>query len=196
MPAALVIDLDGVLRRWDPQLMTDIERRHGLPSGAVLATAFREHRLQAAITGRLPDARWRADIAAELGRDHAAAGAAVAEWSASSGDVDAAVLDIVRRQRSQRTVALATNATDRLAADLATLGLDGDFDAVFNSAEMGMAKPDPRVFAHIADTLGVPAAGCVFVDDTAANVAAAARAGFTAHQYRSPGELAEFLAAV
>jgi hypothetical protein len=57
-------------------------------------------------------------------------------------------------ERRRRTVALASNATDRLSDDLRRLRVDREFDAVFNSSTMGLAKPDQRVFIHIADALG------------------------------------------
>jgi putative hydrolase of the HAD superfamily len=191
----LVIDLDGVLRHWNPQHVTDIERRAGLPVGSLFGAAFAEEPLRAAITGQVTDAQWRAGVAAALERDHGnvAAQLAVAEWSALAGEVSAPVLDIVRAERRRRTVALASNATDRLSADLSRLGLDHEFDAVFNSSAIGFAKPDPRVFVHIAEALGVAPNHCLFVDDTDANVVAASQAGLSAHRYLSPEDLITFL---
>jgi epoxide hydrolase-like predicted phosphatase len=53
------------------------------------------------------------------------------------------------------------------------------FDAVVISGEVGMRKPEPRIFLHAARLLGLPPSECVFVDDIQANVTAAERAGFT-----------------
>jgi putative hydrolase of the HAD superfamily len=38
-PLALLLDLDGVLRSFDPSLPGTIERRHGQPEGALLRSA-------------------------------------------------------------------------------------------------------------------------------------------------------------
>lgn len=81
----------------------------------------------------------------------APAGHAVADWSAHAGNVDEHALRLVRSQRAHRRVALISNATSRLETDLATLGLDNEFDAVFNSSRLGVAKPDPRALLR-----GVP----------------------------------------
>jgi putative hydrolase of the HAD superfamily len=54
------------------------------------------------------------------------------------------------------------------------------FDAVVISGEVGMRKPEPRIFLHAAQLLGVDPAQCVFIDDIEANVTAAQQAGFTA----------------
>lgn len=55
----------------------------------------------------------------------------------------------------------------------------GMFDAVVISCEVGMRKPEPRIFLHAAQLLRLEPAECVFVDDIQANVTAAQEAGFT-----------------
>ncbi|WP_308257592.1 HAD family hydrolase [Pseudonocardia lacus] len=192
MPAPLIIDLDGVLRRWEP--LDAVEARHGLPRGALLAAAFEPDLLHRAITGAVDDDRWRADVTAALAAAHGpAARAAVAEWSASSGAVDAEVLELVRRYRRRAPVVALTNATSRLPRDLAAVGLDRELDRVFSSHELGVAKPDPRVFALVCARLDRAPAECLFVDDTEGHVAAAREAGLRAHHYHSPAALAAFL---
>lgn len=58
--------------------------------------------------------------------------------------------------------------------------LFGDlFDAVVISAEVGMRKPEPRIFQHAAQLLGLPPDACIFIDDVQANVTAAEQLGFT-----------------
>ncbi|MEU2201167.1 HAD family phosphatase [Isoptericola sp. NPDC019482] len=46
------------------------------------------------------------------------------------------------------------------------------------SGRVGLAKPDPAIFRHLADTHDVDPSRTVFVDDSAANVAAARELGF------------------
>lgn len=194
MHEALVIDLDGVLRSWAGQGTAAIERRHGLPAGSLTTVAFAPDRLLPAVTGRITDAAWRAGVAEELTRRHGADGAAaVQEWSAPVGEVDEQVLGLVRAQRRLRAVALLSNATDRLRSDLRELGLVDEFDAVFSSAELGVAKPDPEVFARVCAALRLAPERCLFVDDSAEHVAAAASVGLTAHHHRSVAGLAVFL---
>lgn len=52
------------------------------------------------------------------------------------------------------------------------------FDAVVISHEVGMRKPEPRIFLHAAQLLGLPPQECAFVDDIAANITAAEGLGF------------------
>jgi putative hydrolase of the HAD superfamily len=55
----------------------------------------------------------------------------------------------------------------------------GLFDTVVLSGEVGMRKPEKEIFLHAAATLGLAPAECVFIDDMAANVAAAQVCGMT-----------------
>ena len=55
----------------------------------------------------------------------------------------------------------------------------GLFDTVVISGEVGMRKPEERIFLHAAETLGLAPRQCVFVDDIEANVAAAVACGMT-----------------
>jgi putative hydrolase of the HAD superfamily len=64
------------------------------------------------------------------------------------------------------------------------------FDAVVISAEVGMRKPEPRIFLHAAGLLGLRPDECVFIDDVNANVLAAERVGFTAVLHSEAGETA------
>lgn len=56
------------------------------------------------------------------------------------------------------------------------------FDGCVISAEAGLIKPDPAIYAHLTERFGLEPAGCLFVDDMAVNVAAARAAGWQAEQ--------------
>ena len=53
----------------------------------------------------------------------------------------------------------------------------------------GVAKPDPAVFAHCADALGIAPSRVLFVDDRAENADGARAAGMQAHHFRTPALL-------
>ena len=67
-------------------------------------------------------------------------------------------------------------------------------DIVVSGAEK-LAKPDPAVFELLGRRVGRPLTDCVFVDDSAANVAAAAQAGMDAIVFRDGEPLREQLRA-
>jgi epoxide hydrolase-like predicted phosphatase len=60
------------------------------------------------------------------------------------------------------------------------------FDAVVISGEVGMRKPEPRIFWHAAALLDVGPEQCVFVDDVEANVKAAIGCGMTGLHHTEP----------
>lgn len=193
---ALLIDLDGVIRRW-PASEADLETRHGLPVGAIRSVAFAPALLLPAITGRVSDESWRAGVAQQLAAAHPEGRAheAVRAWSATCGEVDRAVLRIVRLARQSAKVVLVTNATSRLSADLERLHLTDAFDAVINSSRVGMAKPSRGIICAALDEVGVAASESVFVDDSLVNVRAAESLGMRSHLFQGVEGLGGFLQA-
>jgi glucose-1-phosphatase len=62
------------------------------------------------------------------------------------------------------------------------LKVDGLFDRHFPSHLTGKLKPDPEVFAHVAETLACEPSAILFLDDQPLNVEAARAAGLRAVQ--------------
>ena len=86
-----------------------------------------------------------------------------------------------------------SNASTRLEDDLETCGLDGAFDVVFNSARLGIAKPDPEAFLAVARALDTAPERCLFVDDTVPNVEGAREAGMQAEPFTDQPALRSLL---
>ncbi len=190
-PQALLIDLDGVVRTFDPVWNAAVEAKHGLPAGALWDVIFEPARLLRAVTGAMTDAEWMAEVASALGSPEA-----VREWETYRGDIDADVMETVREVRAAGfLVALGSNATDRLDEDLALLGVAGRFDAVVNASAIGVAKPQPAFFAAACQALDVPPAQVLFVDDTPRHIAGARAAGLVALRYTGHEDLAYVRAA-
>jgi len=63
------------------------------------------------------------------------------------------------------------------------------FDTIVISGELGISKPDPRIYQHLLESTGFEPESTVFVDDGPANVEAAAALGLTALLFRDPGTL-------
>ncbi|MFS8096447.1 HAD-IA family hydrolase [Lentzea alba] len=59
------------------------------------------------------------------------------------------------------------------------------FDATIISGEVGLAKPDTKIYLLTAAKLGLQPSECVFVDDLAINVRGAAEAGMVGVHHRS-----------
>jgi putative hydrolase of the HAD superfamily len=96
------------------------------------------------------------------------------------GGAREAVVSRTRELRKQgyKTGLLTNNAREFRAGWTRLLPIDELFDAVVDSSEVGMRKPNPAIFHHALVQVGnVPAARCIFLDDHPGNVAAAERVG-------------------
>ncbi len=89
------------------------------------------------------------------------------EWNTGVSDIDglAAMLDEVGRT-CRLAVVTNTHAPDLVPAHLRRMGLDGAFEAVVTSVEVGWRKPHPVIYAAALDRVGLDADRCVFVGDT------------------------------
>jgi putative hydrolase of the HAD superfamily len=187
---AMLIDLDGVLRRWDPAVPAAVEKSYGLAPGTLIETAMSWELLRPAVAGEITDAEWLRLVATRLPLPEADAKAAVAQWQEHRGTIDQEVLDFVRSVRAAgRPVGLATNATDLLRADLAELGLAEEFDTVVSSWELKVHKPAPEFFTQACAALNVEPPWVLFVDDDDRAVRGARAAKMPALRWTGPQDL-------
>jgi putative hydrolase of the HAD superfamily len=97
-----------------------------------------------------------------------------------------AMVGVVRRARSAglRTALLSNS----WGLDYPREGWDELFDAVVISGEVGMRKPEPRIYRHTAARLGVEPSECVFVDDLRPNVVGAVDVGMVGVHHITPDD--------
>jgi beta-phosphoglucomutase len=72
---------------------------------------------------------------------------------------------------------------------LRAAGLEGYLDAVVSADDVTRGKPDPQVFLKAAQAVGVPPARCIVVEDAAAGIEGARRAGMRSIGVTKNGEL-------
>jgi epoxide hydrolase-like predicted phosphatase len=101
--------------------------------------------------------------------------------------IQAEMLDLVRelRGRGLRTALLSNSwggKDDGYPRDV----LDELFDVAVISGQVGMRKPEERIFRLAADQLGLAPAECVFVDDVEGNIIAARALGFAVVHHQDP----------
>lgn len=180
----VIIDLDGVIRHWDPSYYAEAEEHLGLPAGTITASAFADDRLARAMDGRTSFAEWCEEIGADVAGAHGVEAALIAEtWAEAGWRIDNSVVELVAAARQKVRVALLSNASTNLLEDLERSGIAGEFDAVIGSAHIGAAKPSERAFAAAAAAIAVPLDRCVFVDDTPGHVEAARGLGMRAEVF-------------
>ncbi|GAA2544901.1 haloacid dehalogenase [Winogradskya consettensis] len=187
---AMLIDLDGVVRRWDPTVAAGVESTYGLDPGTLMKTAFTWELLRPAVAGEMTDAEWMGLIAQRLPLDEDQARAAVTEWQKHRGTVDPDVLTFIREVRAAgRPVGLATNATDLLRGDLETLGLTHEFDAIISSTELKIHKPAPEFFTQAVEALNEQPPWVLFVDDDDRVIRGARAAKLPAFRWTGPQDI-------
>ncbi|TXK44125.1 HAD family phosphatase [Nonomuraea sp. C10] len=95
-----------------------------------------------------------------------------------------AMYDMLREVRGHgvKTCLLSNSWSNTYERD----GWDEVFDAVVISGEVGMRKPEPRIFHHALDLIGQPGESCVFIDDIEANIVAARALGIAGIHHREP----------
>lgn len=105
---------------------------------------------------------------------------------ALSGDIRPQMVEALRRCRSELRVACITNnmragegpgmarSPEKAAAVAEIMSL---FEHVVESSKLGLRKPDPRIYRHTCDLLGVAPEHCIYLDDLGINLKPARELG-------------------
>jgi putative hydrolase of the HAD superfamily len=198
MIQAVLFDYGGVIGRLDQDEAGRLEQKYGLPLGALFSALYEIPQWRELSLGRGSEREW---LKAVLARLYELAGRPIPgirqEWPKIWRGLNEDVVSLARRLRSRYKVGLLSNATKDLEEMLLEHhGIVDLFDVVINSARVGLAKPDVRIFHLAAERLGVPASACVFTDDLAHNVEGARAAGMRAFQFQDAAHLESELRAL
>jgi putative hydrolase of the HAD superfamily len=198
MIEAVLFDYGGVIGRLDQDEAGRLEQKYGLPLGALFSALYEIPEWREISLGRGSEREW---LKAVLARLYELAGRPIPgirqEWPKIWRGLNEDVVSLARRLRSRYKVGLLSNATKDLEEMLLEHhGIVDLFDVVINSARVGLAKPDVRIFHLAAERLGVPASACVFTDDLAHNVEGARAAGMRAFQFQDAAHLESELRAL
>jgi putative hydrolase of the HAD superfamily len=106
-----------------------------------------------------------------------------------AGDrIDWDIIAFLRESRKTHKVGLISNAWDGLRPWIRQQKFDDAFDEMIISAEVRMAKPDPRIYRQALDALGVKAEESIFVDDFIENIHAARTLGMNTVHFQSAAQ--------
>ncbi|MDH6220637.1 HAD family hydrolase [Streptomyces pseudovenezuelae] len=189
---AVLCDVDNVIRSFDSGRLEALERVAGIAEGTTKKVAFALDAYLPLLLGEITSQEWAEAIAADLAdlvpEPHTAFDLARALLE-SPFHADDEVVGLLRRARVRVPLVLVSNAALELESDLDSMGLSDLADHVVNSARVGLAKPDPRIYRLAADLAGVGPDRCLFVDDGEENVTAAAALGMHTVHFREPADL-------
>lgn len=114
----------------------------------------------------------------------------------SSFNINYQLFDIVARLKKEYKTAICSNSSAVLTREMFSrqaLELNNYFDEIFISSEVGLIKPDPKIFTLCADRLGLDLAECVFIDDSSKNIQSARSIGMIVYHFQDVGSFKEWL---
>ena len=161
-PAGLILDYGNVLSRVQDQTWMDKAARRLGADVTAFRAAYWQHRhayddglsvadywRRVVIAARPAAALAPGDLAALIASD-------VASWSVYRDEVWALAARF--RSAGGRTALLSNSGPEVMARVRADHPLEARFDVVVISCEVGLAKPDPRIFRLCLERLGLPPA--------------------------------------
>ncbi|MGH3379245.1 MAG: HAD family hydrolase [Actinoallomurus sp.] len=203
MPPAIVFDLFGVIALiQEPEDLRRIEAVAGMRPGADAERFWAAYwALREPYDSGQPASAYWAAVAGRLGLafDDETVGALVEADMDSWSHADPAMVELIGELAAR---GFALGLLSNIVGDLVPIfeAKHGEWLAHFKvltySCVTGVAKPDHRAYAIVADRLGVATAGCLFLDDREANVLAAREAGMRAEVFRSPAQVRELVASL
>ena len=197
MIRAALFDFGGViLRTEDPTPRLQLAASLGLTVEEIYHLVFNSPSARLAATGKVTAAEHMESVRNALGISPDEFPVVIASfWKGDRVDQD--LVEYIRELRASKKAALLSNAWDDLRSVLENhWGIINIFDELIISAEIGIAKPDPRIYQIAVGRLGVLPGEAVFVDDFIENVQAARACGLQAIQFKSYLQMRSDLAMV
>ncbi|HEX9374706.1 MAG TPA: HAD family phosphatase [Actinomycetota bacterium] len=171
---AVVFDIGGVLESTPSTGWVGVwEARIGLRAGEL---GERTADLWAAGSlGTMSEAEVRRGAAERLGLDEGAADALMADiWDEYLGTLNVELAKFVRGLRPRyRTAIISNSFVGAREREQERYGLEDIADVIVYSHEVGISKPEPRIYLLACERLGVKPEESIFVDDVEENVDAA-----------------------
>jgi putative hydrolase of the HAD superfamily len=189
----IISDFGGVICTFDYRIFCErLAHRIHRTEDQIFAAVFGDH-LQADFeTGILSGSEYHRTVMARL-----YANVPYDEFCPMYGDIFTeipATCDLLRRLHARYPLYLLSDTNEihfgYVRETVATLSV---FDEFIVSYQVGVMKPDPRIYQEALRRSGLPAGACLFVDDRPANVEGAARLGIHTVQFESPAQLANDL---
>ncbi len=189
MHRAVIVDFGGVLvRSEDPSPREALARELGLTVEDLERLIFASDLSLRAQRGELPEPEFWKAIGERLGIRSPERIQQVRQRFFAGDRLNEPLVEALRRWKGQVALGLISNAWSGLREVLRRLGLLDLFDGVVISAEVGLLKPDPRIYHLALERLRVPPEAAAFVDDLPENVQAARELGLYGIHFRDTME--------
>lgn len=183
---AVFFDFGGVIQRTEYQApRQQLAQRFGMEYEDIDNVVFNSPTAKQATVGEIPiNKHWDA-VAKRLKVDKKEIANVEAEFFA--GDLlDLSILEYLRSLRPRFVTGLISNAWSDMREYLVRKKIDDVFDHLTISAEVGVAKPEAKIYQLALDQAQVKAGEAVFVDDVLANIEACEEVGMKGIHFKDP----------
>ena len=182
----IFFDFGGVIQRTEYQApRQQLAQRFNMEYDDIDNIVFNSPTAKQATVGELAvEKHWEA-VAKRLkvGKDEIA----TVESEFFAGDViDHTIVDYLRSLRPRYKTGLISNAWSDMREYLVRKKLDEVFDTLTISAEVGVAKPEAKIYLLALEQAQVEPEAAVFVDDVPANIEACEALGMKGILFRDP----------
>lgn len=185
---AVYFDLGGVIVRTEkPEPRTKLAGSFGLTYADIDKLVFENESSKQASLGLINESRHWQNVARSLKLPDSEIDRLRTEFFAGD-EVDLELVDLMRSLRLSIKVGLISNAWSELRAWIEEQNFSDAFDNMVISAEVGFAKPDPRIYQTALQNLQVLPEESVFLDDMPGNVEAARKIGMHAIHFVQPDQ--------
>lgn len=202
---AIIFDLGGVILPLDPGAsIAAFTKLLGLNASDLYTQTRQVDLFDRFERGEVNGVHFRQELVS-LGRAKAPSETALdSAWNAMLGSIPAQNLDLLFQLKQRKRTFVLSNTNEihvaRFLADYerdhgsARTAFSDHFEAVHFSHDLGMRKPEERIFVEVLGRHGLVPERTLFIDDNPENVAAAARVGILARHHTTNSPLAEAFA--
>jgi len=187
---AIIFDLGGVLLRTnDFTPREQIASRLGISRHELEELVFGGESGDQAQRGEITVQQHWANLAAKIHCSDKELKSLVEEFFAKD-EIDISLMDYIRKLHRSYKTGLLSNAFDDLRQIITERWhFEDAFDDMVISAEVGMVKPDVRIFQLAVEQLGVEPGQVVFVDDMQRNIEGAKQVGLMSIHFQDPQQV-------
>jgi putative hydrolase of the HAD superfamily len=191
-----VSDFGGVICSFDYRIFSErLARRIGREPEQIHARLFGDSLQLGFERGSISGLAYHRTVMERLGAD-----VPYAEFFPMYGDIfteiPATCALLERLQRRYPLYLLSDTNEIHFGYVLQTVGVLRHIREFVVSYQLGLLKPDPRIYREVLHRSGLPAAACVFIDDRPGNVEGAVRVGMHGIHFESPAQCTIALAAL
>lgn len=206
-PQAVLWDFGGVILTSPFEAFRTYEREAGLPEDFIRMLNARDPDTNAWAKMERSEVGL-AEFVALFEAEAEAHGHKLDGWrvlKAISGDIRPQMVEALRRCKASFRVACITNnmkhgegpgmarSPEKAAAVAEVMAL---FEHVVESSKLGFRKPDPRIYRHACELIGVPPERCVYLDDLGINLKPAKALGMRTIKVGDPDQAIAELEAI